>query len=148
MTAVVVPLNLDEQQQRAYEEQAARAVEGRAKNIEYFTKLFLAMGRDVIAANTMTHRLEMEEALAAAAGQWSRLLDLEAQAEREAALLASRGKRPADPLDWRLPESAIARLDGEWQAETAARKAELDRLKKQAAAERKALEALVTTKKG
>ena len=60
--------------------------------------MFLSLGPDVLKLDGTRHDAEMMEASGHAASRWARLLDLEAQLQRDDAVLASRPKKgPAAP---------------------------------------------------
>ena len=74
---------------------------------------------------------------------WARLLDQEAQVQRDEAALASRPKkRPTVPTDDTLPERTLAERDRAFEQETKVRRESLAALKDQAKAERRELESL------
>jgi hypothetical protein len=138
-----------EAQERQQREEAAALVLGHQKNVAIFEKLWLSMGADVLKCSNQSHRAESDEGLALAAHRWNRLLDLEAQIVREQQALAARSKkRPGEPNDRMLAPSVVTRLGREHEQQTKGMQEELTEIRKQATAERKALEALVTTKKG
>jgi hypothetical protein len=132
-----------EKQQLALREEAARNAAARAENVRVLTRLWLALGPDVLLFDGTRHDAELAEARGLAGHRWSRLLDLEQQVLRDEAALASRPKaRPAELGDDLLPDRTIASRGQAWQDETRARIADLADLREQAKNERKALEAL------
>ena len=89
-------------------------------------------------AHVLTSRLE---ARGHAASRWSRLLDLEAQVQRDEVALASRPKkRPSEPGDDLVPDRTLAERDRAFEQETKVRRESLAALKDQAKAERRELE--------
>jgi hypothetical protein len=138
-----------ERVEREARETAAALVRGREKNIRIFEAMWLGLGADVLRCSNQSHRSEADEALALASHRWNRLLDLEAQVAREQEILATRPKkRAAEPNDRMLAPEVVARLGSDYEQQTKSMQDELTELRKQAAAERKILEAFITTKKG
>lgn len=130
-----------ELQRQQMQEAAANAERIRKENIEVFTKLFLSLGPDVIRVAGSSYDPQLAEARGLASHRWGRLLDLEAQIQRDAAAVGARPKkRPAGPGDWKLPESAIERMEKEYKDQTEGMRRELATLKEQAKNERRELE--------
>jgi len=137
-----------EARHRELAEQAAAGERARVANVQRFTQMWLTLGQDCIRAAGSGHRAEIDEALGLATNRWGRLLDAEAQAQREEAALASRPKtRPPERTDEQLPDRTIAQRDAAWQDETKHKRVALADLKEQAKRERKELESLTTTKR-
>jgi hypothetical protein len=126
-----------EMAERAVADEAARRA-----NVETFTKMFLSLGPDCIKiAEGTRFNEQLAEAKSSAAARWSRLVGMEAQAEREAATLASRPKkRPPSATDDTLHDRVLERQDKEWIEKTRYLQTSLADLRKSAAAERKDLE--------
>jgi hypothetical protein len=152
---MVYPTTQEMQAQDAYaaaqqqaQEQARAAEEGRRKNIEILRRMFLSLGADAITVANSTHDGELAEAKALAAGEWSRLLDLEAQVVREEANLNARPRRrPAAPSDKMLAREVIERMDEEYEADTKHRRESLAQEKALAVATRKDLESYIVKSK-
>lgn len=103
--------------------------------------MFLSLCPDVLKLDGTRHDAEMMEARGHAASRWARLLDLEAQLQRDDAVLASRPKkRPAAPGDDLLPDRTLEERDRAWEQETQVRREGLTALRDQAKVERKELE--------
>ena len=103
------PLTRDFQEAVQLEAEAARA---REQNVTIFTRMFLSLGPDVLKLDGTRHDAEMMEARGHAASRWARLLDLEAQVQRDEAALASRPKkRPTQPGGDTLPQRTLAERD-------------------------------------
>lgn len=86
------PFTRDFQEAARLEAETARA---REQNVGIFTRMFLSLGPDVLKLDGTRHDAEMMEARGHAASRWARLLDLEAQLQRDDAVLA--GRRSARP---------------------------------------------------
>jgi hypothetical protein len=124
------------------QEQAAASERARIANVQRFTQMWLTLGRDCITAAGSGHRPEIDEALGLATHRWSRLLDMEAQVQREAAVLASRPKnRPAELTDDTLPDRTLEKRNADWQEQTKHMRAAHEELRKLAEKERRELEA-------
>jgi hypothetical protein len=124
------------------QEQAAAEERGRVRNVQRLTQMWLSLGRDVLIAAGSQHRPEIDEALGLATHRWSRLLDMEQQVEREAAVLASRPKnRPAELTDDTLPDRTLEKWNADWQEQTKHMRATHAELRKLAEKERRELEA-------
>lgn len=120
----------------------------RQQNVELFTRMFLALGPDAMKLDGNTHDAEMMEAKALAAARWFRLLEAEAQAQRDEAALASRPKkRPAQPGDDVLPDRTLAQRDAEWVDATKYKQGALAELRDQVKTERRTLESFVVKRK-
>lgn len=103
------PFTRDFQEAARLEAEAARA---RGQNVGIFTRMFLSLGPDVLKLDGTRHDAEMMEARGHVASRWARLLDLEAQVERDEAALASRPKkRPTQPGGDTLPQRTLAERD-------------------------------------
>ena len=90
----------------------------------------------------------MAEAKALAAHRWSKLLDLEAQVQREEQNLAARPKkRPPQRGDDMLANEVITRQEAAFATETAGMRAAIGQLKAQAKAERKELESFIAKRR-
>lgn len=132
-----------ELQRQQMQEAAANAERGRKQNIEIFTRLFLSLGADCVKVASSNFDGELAEARSLASYRWNRLLDLEAQCQREEATLAGRPKkRPTVPSDDAVPDRTLEKWNAAWEQETASMAENLKQLKQQAKDERKALEAL------
>jgi hypothetical protein len=98
--------------QREHAERQRLFDQTRRKNVETFERMWLSLGADVITAASSQHQAEVAEALGLVAGRWSRLLDAEAQIQRESANLASRPKkRPTS----RVTTSSRQKSSGKWR---------------------------------
>src|SRR4029453_5046746 len=137
------PTDLFARHQQELAEHAAQGERARISNVQRFTAMWLSLGQDCIRAAGSQHRPEIDEALGLATHRWSRLLDMEAQVQRDEQQLAARGKkRPPAHDEELLPDRTIAQRDAAYLDETKHRKAALAELKEQAKRERKELEAL------
>jgi hypothetical protein len=122
-------------------EQAANAERIRKENIEVFTRMFISLGPDAIRVAGQSYDAQLAKARGLASLRWSRLLDMEAQAQREEAALASRPKqRPSQPSDDTVPDRTLAKWNAAWEGETQSARDGLKLLKQEAARERKELE--------
>ena len=131
------PFTRDFQEAARLEAEAARA---RGQNVGIFTRMFMSLGPDVLKLDGTRHDAEMMEASGHAASRWARLLDLEAQLQRDDAVLASRPKKgPAAPATTFYP-TARSKRDRAWEQETQVRREGLTALRDQAKVERKELE--------
>jgi len=120
----------------------------RKRNVGTFVRMWLTLGADVLRAASSEHQLEVAEALGIATNRWGRFLDMEQQAIREEAALASRPKnRPAELTDEALPDRTLEKRNADWQEQTKHMRAAHAELKEQAKAERKALESLITARR-
>jgi hypothetical protein len=81
---------------------------------------------------------------ALAADRWLKLLDLEAQVQRDEQLVAARGKRPGNPGDKMLADEVIRRMDDEFEATTKLRRESVRQERELTAATRKELESFIT----
>jgi hypothetical protein len=136
------------QMQHQQQEQAAAAERARVANVQRFTQMWLTLGQDCIPAASSGHRTEIDEALGLATHRWSRLLDMEAQVQREAAVLASRPKnRPAELTDDTLPDRTLEKRNADWQEQTKHMRAAHAELRKLAEEERRELESLTIKSK-
>ena len=134
--------------QHQQQEQAAAAERARVANVQRFVQMWLTLGQDCITAAGSGHRPEIDEALGLAAHRWSRLLDMEAQVQREEAALASRPKtRPAELTDETLPDRTLEKRNADWQEQTKHMRAAHEELRKLAEKERKELESFVTKRR-
>jgi hypothetical protein len=133
--------------QREMAEQAATNERAYRSNVEIFTRMWLTLGSDVIkVADGSRHDQALAEAKSLAASRWNQLLSIEQQIVREEQLLAARPKtRPVQQGDDLLPDRTIDERNRQWLDEKKHRRGVLDGLKEQAKAERKELEALITT---
>jgi hypothetical protein len=130
------------------QEQAAAGERARVANVQRFTQMWLTLGQDCITAAGSGHRPEIDEALGLATHRWSRLLDMEQQVEREAAVLASRPKnRPAELTDDTLPDRTLEKRNADWQEQTKHMRAAHADLTKLAEKERRELESFVTKRR-
>jgi hypothetical protein len=134
----------EQQQRQQMEEQQREAEHASRRNVEVFERMFLSLGVDAIKAAGSSHDSELAEARALAADRWSRLLDLEAQVQRDEQLLAARGKRPADPADKMLAPEVVRRMEKEYEAQTKFRAESVKQERELAVSTRKELEAFVT----
>ena len=142
------PIDLVERHQREMAEQAAAGERARVANVQRFVEMWLTLGVDCIRAAGSGHQPEIAEALGLATNRWGRLLDVEAQVQREDQQLASRPKkRPTQPGDDALPDRTIEKQDRAWEDETKSRRNGLGVLKDQAKAERKELESFITKRR-
>lgn len=129
------------QMQHQQQEQAAAAERARVANVQRFTQMWLTLGQDCITAAGSGHRPEIDEALGLATNRWSRLLDAEAQVQREEQQLANRPKkRPAQPTDDTLPDRTIEKQARDWEEQTKHLHVALAELHKLTVSERKELE--------
>lgn len=102
------PIDTLARHQQEMAEQAAASERARVQNVNRFVEMWLSLGVDCIRAAGSSHQPELAEALGLATNRWSRLLDAEAQVQREEQRLASRPKkRPAQPTDDTLPDRTI-----------------------------------------
>ena len=102
--------------------------------------MFLSLCPDVLKLDGTRHDAD-DGGQGARRGRWARLLDLEAQLQRDDAVLASRPKkRPAAPGDDLLPDRTLEERDRAWEQETQVRREGLTALRDQAKVERKELE--------
>jgi hypothetical protein len=114
-------------------------------NLETFEALFLSLGADVVKLDGSRHDAELMTAKASAAGRWMRLQQLEAQVEREAAMLAARPKeRGYAPGDEFIADSLVERQKAAWKVETDALASSLEYIREEAKRERAALLSFVT----
>jgi len=121
---------------------------GRQGNVALFETMFLNLGFDCLKLATTGHDAELAEAKGLAAHRWGRMLDLEAQVQREEAALTSRPKnRPAQPGDETLPDRTLEKRNAKWQHETKDMHAALVALKEQAKRERRELEAFIAKRR-
>ena len=119
----------------------AESARAREHNVALFTRMFLSLGPDVTKLDGTRFDEQMLEARGHAASRWSRLLDLEAQVQRDEVALASRPKkRPSEPGDDLVPDRTLAERDRAFEQETKVRRESLAALKDQAKAERRELE--------
>ncbi len=103
--------------------------------------MFLSRGADAIKVAGTAHDTELAEARALAAAEWSGLLDMEAQIQRDAAALAARPKhRPSERTDETLRDRTLAERDRAWEQQTRDRATGLAALREQAKRERAELE--------
>ena len=134
--------------QHQQQEQAAAAERARVANVQRFVQMWLTLGQDCITAAGSGHRPEIDEALGLAAHRWNRLLDMEAQVQREEAALASRPKtRPAELTDETLPDRTLEKRNADWHEQTKHMRAAHEELRKLAEKERKELESFVTKRR-
>jgi hypothetical protein len=103
----------------------------------------LGLGVDAIKAAGSSHDQELAEARALAADRWLKLLDLEAQVQRDEQLVAARGKRPGNPGDKMLADEVIRRMDDEYEAQTRFRRESVEQERELAVSTRKELEAYI-----
>jgi hypothetical protein len=97
----------------------------------------------LLIVGTSRFDAELLEARSLAGSRWSKLLDAEAQVERDEAALASRPKtRPAEPGDDLLPDRTLRQRGAAYADETKARIAALADFRESAKNERRALDAL------
>jgi hypothetical protein len=116
-------------------------------NLDTFEALFLSLGPDVIRLDGSRHDSEIMTAKAAAAGRWLRLQQLEAQVEREAAILAARPKeRGYAPGDEFTADSLVARQAEAWKVQTDEMASSLEYIREEARKERAALEWFIPKK--
>lgn len=119
--------------------------EGRARNVQRFTQMWLSLGVDVIRAAGSSHRAEIGEALGLTVRRWEQLLNIEAQIPREETRLAVRERgRVPDPTDEYAPKELLAKKDSDHRQRVEGERAALKQLKEQAKAERKELESFIT----
>lgn len=113
-------------------------------NLETFEALFLSLGPDVVKLEGNRHDAELMTAKAAAAGRWLRLQQIEAQVEREAAILATRPKeRGYAPGDEFIADSIVARQAEAWKAQTDEMASSLEYIREEAKRERAILTSFV-----
>jgi hypothetical protein len=118
--------------------------ESQTTNLETFEALFLSLGPDVVKLDGSRHDAELMTAKASAAGRWLRLQQLEAQVEREAAILAARPKeRGYTPGDEFIADSLVERQATAWKVQTDEMASSLEYIREQAKKERKELEKFV-----
>ena len=135
------PIDLFARSQQEIAEQAAADERARVQNVQRFTQMWLTLGVDVIKAAGSNHQAEIAEALGIATNRWGRLLDAEAQIQREEQELAGRPKkRGTAPGDEFLAPEVIKRQASAYEDETRSRHDSLVLLKEQARAERRELE--------
>jgi multidrug resistance efflux pump len=109
--------------------------------------MYLTLGPDVMRLDGNRHDAELAEAKASAASRWYRLVDLEAQVQRETANLAARPKnRPSQPADDQLPDRTIEKQARDWEERTKGLHVALADLRKLAAGERKELKGFISKK--
>jgi hypothetical protein len=143
------PIDLVARHQQELAEQATQGERARVANVQRFTQMWLTLGADCIRAAGSGHQDELTEALGLATHRWSRLLDMEAQVQRDEQQLATRGKkRPPAHDEQLLPDRTVAQRDRAYLDETAHRRAALSELKAQAKHERADLESFVIKSKG
>jgi uncharacterized tellurite resistance protein B-like protein len=129
-------------------EQQAAAERARVANVNRFVEMFLSLGSDAMKHDGNRHDSEMAEAKAIAAARWFKLLDAEAQAQREEAALVTRPLwRPSQPTDDQLPDRTIEKKARDWEEQTNYLRASLADLRKLAATERKELESYITKRR-
>jgi hypothetical protein len=135
------PQELFERHRQELAEQAAAGERARVANVRRFCEMWMTLGQDCIRAASSQHRPEIDEALGLATHRWGRLLDMEAQVQRDEQVLAARPKtRPAQPGDEALPDRTLDQRNADWQVETKNRRAGLAELRKLAEKERRELE--------
>jgi hypothetical protein len=131
------------QAQQELRKRAAAAEEAHKSNVSLFERMFLSLGSDAIKVAGSSHDAELAEARALAAGRWGKLLDLEAQVQRDEQLVAARGKRPGNPGDKMLADEIIRRMDDEYEAQTKSRRESVKQERELAVSTRKELEAFI-----
>lgn len=113
-------------------------------NLETFEAMFLGLGPDVTRLEGSRHDAEIMTAKTAAAGRWLRLQQLEAQVEREAAILAARPKeRGYAPGDEFIADSLVERQAEAWKVQTDEMASSLEYLREEANRERAILTSFV-----
>jgi hypothetical protein len=137
------PVDVLELKRQEAADQAAANERARRQNVETFTRMFLGLGVDAIKAVGSSHDQELAEARALAADRWLKLLDLEAQVQRDEQLVAARGKRPGNPGDKMLADEVIRRMDDEYEAQTRFRRESVEQERELAVSTRKELEAYI-----
>ncbi len=138
------PIDLFARHQQELAEQAAAGERARIANVQRFTQMWLMLGQDCIPAASSGHRPEIDEALGLATHRWGRLLDMEAQVQRDGQQLAARPKtRPAQFDDDKLPDRTLEQRNKDYAAETAGMEAALEELRDLAKSERRELESYI-----
>lgn len=130
--------------------QAAGDEQARAsrENVRVFAEMFLTLGGDCTKIVGTAHDAELAEAKGLAGARWEQLLNLEAQIQRDEAVLASRPKkRPSSSTDDTLPSRLLEKQDREWEEKTKYLHAALADLRKLAASERKELESFTAKRR-